>query len=296
MKKLTFICLLGVACVLVVAFFLGGLDLQLLNPHGEIALHQRSLIVTATLIMLIIVAPVMASLFFIAVKYREGNKDAKYSPENVVNLPSQLLWWAGPTAIILVVAALIWKNTHLLDPYRPLSSKEPPIDIQVVALRWKWLFIYPKENIATVNYIQFPNNTPINFELTADAPMNSFWIPQLGGQVYAMTGMVTKLHLVANEKGKYVGKAAEISGNGFSGMTFIAKSSSKEEYNAWLKTAKTFPRKLDAAEYERLVKPSTDAPVVLYSAVDKTLYNGIIMKYMSPNSDKKSTEEMEDMH
>lgn len=182
--------------------------------------------------------------------------------------------------IVATIAAITWKATHHLDPYKPINSKVEPVKIQVVALRWKWLFIYPKQNIATINFVQFPKDTPVNFELTSDAPMNSFWIPSLSGQIYAMTGMSTKLHLVADKEGDYPGSAAEINGVGFSGMKFTARSSTKDQFDEWVAGVKRDGKALSAKSYEKLSLPSINESVAHYSSVESGLYNKIIMKYM----------------
>jgi cytochrome o ubiquinol oxidase subunit 2 len=149
-----------------------------------------------------------------------------------------------------------------------------------VALQWKWLFIYPEQNIATVNFVEFPNSTPVNFQLTADAPMNSFWIPELGGQMYAMPGMSTQLHLMADRPGEFNGSAAEISGKGFSGMKFIAKATSQKDFDTWVKSVKQSSNMIDLSKYNKLAEPSENNPVITYASVEKDLYNSIIMKFM----------------
>jgi cytochrome o ubiquinol oxidase subunit 2 len=159
-----------------------------------------------------------------------------------------------------------------------LESNTKPLKIQVVALQWKWLFIYPEQGIATVNFVQFPEQTPINFEITADAPMNSFWIPQLGGQIYAMPGMVAKLHLIADKEGSYRGSSANLSGKGFAGMKFIAKSSSEADFEAWVDSV----RQSGPIDYTKVAEPSEYAPAAFYSLSDDNLFNQIVMKYMVP--------------
>jgi cytochrome o ubiquinol oxidase subunit 2 len=175
-----------------------------------------------------------------------------------------------------------WNSSHNLDPYKPLASNVKPLTIQVVALQWKWLFIYPEQGIATVNFAQIPEDVPINFEITSDAPMNSFWIPQLGGQIYAMPGMSTKLHLMAEEPGDYRGSSANISGEGYWAMRFTTRASSQEKFDDWVAEVKTSKQWLDAAEYKQLAKPSEDEPQIFYSAFDDDLYDTVVMKYMSP--------------
>ncbi len=147
--------------------------------------------------------------------------------------------WAVPIILIASLSVLNWKSTHELDPYQPIASNAPPLTVEVVALDWKFLFIYPQQNIATVNFIEFPVNTPLNFQLTADAPMSSFWIPQLGSQIYAMPAMSTQLHLIANSTGDFRGMDTEINGAGFSGMKFAARSVSQTDFNAWVASVKS---------------------------------------------------------
>ena len=262
--------------------FLTSCNMIVLDPKGTIGLQEKHLIVTATILMLIVVIPVIILTFVFAWKYRASNTQAKYDPEWAHNTRLEAVVWAIPCAIILVLGIITWKTTHELDPYKPLESNVKPITIQVVALDWKWLFIYPDQNIATVNFIQFPTGVPINFKITADAPMNSFMIPQLGGQIYAMAGMQTKLHLIADEPGDYYGMSASYSGAGFSWMRFTARASSEAEFNQWVNEVKQSPNKLTVAEYQQLVKPSEKNPVTYYSSVREKLYDSIIMKFMMP--------------
>jgi cytochrome o ubiquinol oxidase subunit 2 len=279
--------LLDLALLAVAAYFIfrpefnfGNFDL--LTPKGVIAQKQVSLLVTVTLIMLYIVIPVFVSLIYIVWKFRAG-KNITQSEAAAGSLKKEFLLWVGPAFIIFIISIINWKSTHELDPYRPIASANEPITIQVVALRWKWLFIYPKEKIATINFIEFPENTPIVFELTADdAPMNSFWIPQLGGQMYAMAGMSTKLNLMANQRGEFKGSAADISGFGFAGMRFKAKSVTKEEFENWVKNIKASSAELNSATYSELLKPSENNQPAVYSTAEEDLYDTIVMKYMKP--------------
>ncbi|MDO8515925.1 MAG: COX aromatic rich motif-containing protein, partial [bacterium] len=239
------------------------------------------LMLIALALMALAVIPVFIATVFIARKYREGNVRAEYIPEQKDSM-KQLLWFGFTGSIILILAVITWKSTHALDPYRPLASNVPPVRIQVVALQWKWLFIYPEQRIATVNFIQFPERTPVNFELTADAPMNSFWIPQLGGQIYAMPGMSTKLHLMADEPGDFPGVSAEISGRGFAGMKFIARASSQADFDAWVDSVKNSGNALMMDEYKRLAVSSENEPAAFYASTEDDLYNKVIEKFMSP--------------
>lgn len=265
-------------------------EIAILAPKGTIALQERDLIVTSTLLMLVVVIPVFVLTFFIVWKYRASNKKAIYMPDWASNRVIETIWWAIPGVIILILAIITWKSSHELDPFKPLSGDKTPITIQVVALNWKWLFIYPEQHIASVNFVVFPKDTPVNFEITADAPMNSFWIPQLGGQIYAMPGMNTELHLIATEEGTYKGSSANFSGSGFSGMKFTAASVSDEDFAKWVNTVKSAKESLSIDEYAKLTIPSMNEPVRSYAGVNEGLYDKIIMNYMSHREENGTTD------
>ena len=272
-------------------FFFKSSSFAVLNPQGTVAAQQRDLIITATLLMLIVVVPVFIMTFAFAWRYREGNRKAKYTPDWDHNYLAEFTWWTLPLIIIVILSGIIWRSSHALDPYQPLKDDKKALTVQVVALEWKWLFIYPEQGIATVNYVQFPENTPINFEITADAPMNSFWIPQLGGQVYAMAGMETKLHLMADKTGEFQGSSANLSGDGFSGMKFTAKATTQADFDKWVQSAKQSAGKLGMDEYDSLSEPSKDNPPATYSLGQNDLHDKIIMKYMRPDPQQKAEED-----
>lgn len=274
---------LSVAVGLLLGALLWGENIAVLNPKGTIASQQRDLIFFALALSAIIVIPVYVLTFFIAWKYRASNKKATYQPKLDGNRKLEFAWWAIPCVIITILGVVTWKSSHTLDPYRPLKSSTKPIPVQVIALQWKWLFIYPEQNIATVNHLQFPTNTPLNFQITADAPMNSFWIPQLGGQVYAMAGMTTKLHLIANEPGDYTGSSANISGESFADMKFSAKATSQKVFDDWVRQIKRSPNRLNINEYDALTAPGTNSTPIYYGATEKGLYDTVINKYMKAN-------------
>jgi len=280
-KKLKFIglFLLFLSAMLLIVGYLRGQSIAVLNPQGLIANKERGLIITITLLMLIVVLPVFGLTFAIAWKYREGNTGAKYAPDWDHNRWVETVWWGVPLVLIAVISMISWTSTHELDPFRPLKSRNPAITIQVVALQWKWLFIYPKQNIATVNFVQFPENTPVNFQITADAPMNSFWIPQLGGQIYAMAGMSTQLHLIADRAGSYRGSSANLSGPGFAGMNFAATASSAADFDSWVRSVKRVQNNLTMAEYHKLSQPSQNNLAASYSSRPANLYDTILAKY-----------------
>lgn len=278
---------LAVTVVVAVLFMLlQKYTFAVFEPKGAVASDERGLIIHAVLLMLIVVIPVFILAFTIAWRYRAGNTTAVYTP-NWQNSPmEELIWWAVPFEIILVLGALTWSSTHSLDPAKPLSVSGTPLVVEVVALDWKWLFIYPELGLASVNQLDFPVNRPVRFEITADAPMNSFWIPQLGGQIYAMTGMVTELNLSADTVGTYRGGSANYSGDGFAQMKFDANALSEADFNAWVAGAKQSGRMLDMASYTQLAQPGTTTPHT-YASVQNDLYNSIVMQFMSESSNDK---------
>jgi cytochrome o ubiquinol oxidase subunit 2 len=232
--------------------------------------------------MLIVVIPVFILTGYIAIKYREGNKSARYSPDFDHSPLVEGLWWAIPFIIIAILSVMAWNSSHSLDPFKPITSDKEPLKIQVVAMQWKWLFIYPEQGIASVNMAHLPVDRPVNFEITSDAPMNSFWIPQLGGQIYAMAGMRTKLHLIADTPGYYHGQSANISGSGFAGMTFTARACQPPDFEKWLAEVKNSSQDLTMANYDQLAEPSKNNPASYYSQADDGLFDAVIAKYMSP--------------
>jgi cytochrome o ubiquinol oxidase subunit 2 len=274
---------------------LGGCNMTLLDPTGQVGLDERNLIITATLLMLLVVVPVIVMTFLFAWKYRASNTDAVYTPKWSHSTKIEIAVWAVPVLIIIALGYVTYKSTHALDPYKPLESDVKPITIEVVAMDWKWLFIYPEQGIATVNKIVFPANTPINFKVTSDTVMNSFFIPGLGGQIYAMAGMQTKLHLIANRNAEMDGISANYSGAGFTGMKFKAISTSQADFDAWVSDVKKAPKKLEKAEYEALSKPSQNNPVELYSSFTPNLFQIIVDKYegMKPGPMKMDHEKKE---
>lgn len=278
--KLATGCVLGLIGLFLMGLFVSTHDIAVLNPEGAVGEKQRDLIVIATALCLLVIVPVFVMTFGIAWKYRASNDSAPYRPEWDHSKVFETIWWGVPIAIILVLGVITWHSSHALDPYRALDSEVKPVRIQVIALQWKWLFIYPEERIATVNYLQIPEKTPINFEITADAPMNALWIPKLGSQVYAMSGMTTKLHLIANQTGEYHGSSANISGEGFADMNFKVKATSRAEYNSWIHSIHGKNKLLMQQTYDSLAKPSVLAEPQTYLLYDDGLYDRVVMKYM----------------
>ncbi len=266
---------------------LEGCKWTLLDPKGQVGLDEQNLIITATLMMLLVVIPVIIMTFAFAWKYRASNTSAIYAPKWSHSTKIEITVWLVPILIIIALGSITYKSTHALDPYHSLESNVTPVNIEVVALDWKWLFIYPDLGIATINEIQFPEHTPLNFKITSDTVMNSFFIPALGSQIYAMAGMQTNLHLIANKKAEMDGISANYSGAGFAGMKFKAISTSQEDFIAWVAKVKAAPKLLDQDEYDTLAKQSQNNSVALYSKYMPNLFQKIISKYVGMKPGKQ---------
>lgn len=266
------------------SLLLSGCKFNVLNPKGIIAQSEFRLLVESILLMFIIVIPVLIMVIAIGWIYRAKNKrNAEYKPNWGHSNAIEIVCWSVPCIIIAVLATMTWISTHKLDPYRPIYVKgKKQLTIQVVALDWKWLFIYPKQGIATVNYLHIPVGTPVEFQITSDAPMNSMAIPQLAGQIYAMGGMRTKLHIVATHPGVYGGFSANYSGNGFAQMRFKVHAGSEGQFNAWVAKVKRSHRHLNIGSYAQLARPSINNPLVDYSSVSQGLFTGIINQFLNP--------------
>jgi cytochrome o ubiquinol oxidase subunit 2 len=277
--------LIAVAIIGVLVYVMQGRDIPVLDTHGTIANQQRDLILLTFGLGLLVVVPVLFMLFAIAWRYRAGNTKAKYEPEFDGHLGLEALWWGIPFLIIIVLAIITHVSTHALDPYKPLESNVEPIKVQVVSLEWKWLFIYPDKGVATLNYLNIPEDTPIDLTITSDAPMNSFWVPALAGQVYSMSGMSTKLHMMADTVGSYNGTSANISGEGFAHMRFKVNSMTNADFSKWVIASADSKNALSNESYAKLVKPSKDDGEITYRLTNNDLYNEIVMKYMSPEAE-----------
>jgi cytochrome o ubiquinol oxidase subunit 2 len=250
-----------------------------LNPKGAIGKQQLDLILISTALCLIIIVPVLILTFVIIWRYRhKPDRKAKYEPEWEHSTKLEVIWWSVPILIIAILAVVTARYTYKLEPSKPLEHEAKPIVIQVTSLDWKWLFQYPEQGIATVNYIQFPEDVPIQFELTSDAPMNSFWIPQLGGQIYTMSGMAMKLNLIADEPGSYLGMGANFSGREFGKMQFTAKATSREEFDQWVAGVRKTSPALTTEGYNELALPGLSKEVT-FSSIPEGLFQQIVTKY-----------------
>lgn len=282
-----------VAVVLVLAavcaciwFYLQGKTVAVLEPQGVIGKQELHLIIFTCLLSVIVVVPVFIMLFGFAWRYREGNKKAVYRPDEEGNKWLELLWWAIPVIIIGILGTVTVISTHQLDPYKPLASKVKPVNVQVIALQWRWLFLYPDQHVATINELRIPTGTPIHFTITADAPMSAFWIPSLGTQTYAMSGMNSQLNLEADKEGTYRGTNSNINGKGYADMQFAVDAVTPQYFDIWAATAAKEPLEnaLDWNAYEAIAKPSSDTSAVYYRLTDNYLYDEVMNKYMADGS------------
>ncbi len=272
---------------------LSGCNMVVMQPSGDIAAQQRDLIVVSVILMLIIIVPVMALTAFFAYKYRQSNTAARYDPEWHHSTALEVVIWSAPLVIIIALGAVTWISTHKLDPYRPLDRIDSaraipadvkPLTVEVVALDWKWLFFYPELGIATVNEMAAPVDVPINFKITASSVMNSFYVPALAGQIYAMPGMETKLHAVINREGEFAGFSANYSGDGFSHMRFKFHGLDQQGFDQWVAKVKAGGSALSREQYLELEKPSERNPVAYYSSVEDGLYSAILNMCTHPGA------------
>lgn len=268
---------------------LSGCQSALLDPKGMVGVREKELIITALVLMLIVVIPVILMTIYFAYKYRASNTDVEYTPDWSHSTKIEVVVWTIPIIIITILGVITWRSTHELEPSVPLKSDVEHMTIEVVSLDWKWLFIYPEQNIATVNYVAFPKDVPVEFKITSDNIMNSFFIPRLGSQIYAMPGMVTRLHLIANHEGEYKGISSSYSGEGFSHMKFTANAlADQASFDEWVQNVKAQPKTLnDFSDYQTLAKPSEDVPVTYYSEVPQDLFSSVVMQFMGSLNDEE---------
>ncbi|MHC2302426.1 cytochrome o ubiquinol oxidase subunit 2 [Rhizobium mongolense] len=272
-------------------FMLAGCNLVVMSPSGDIANQQADLILVSTFLMLLIIVPVLFLTLFFAWRYRRSNTAATYDPEWHHSTRLEVVIWSAPLAIIIALGAITWISTHKLDPYRPLDRLDAeraipagakPLTVEVVALDWKWLFFYPELGIATVNELAAPVDVPINFKITASSVMNSFYIPALAGQIYAMPGMQTRLHAVINKEGEYEGFSANYSGDGFSHMRFKFHGLNQQGFDDWVARVKAQGTALNRDAYLKLERPSDREPVRYYASAEAGLYEAILNMCATP--------------
>ena len=291
--------------LLIPLLLLGGCNLVLLDPSGDVARQQSDIMIITTIIIALIIVPVLIAIAVVAWRYRASNKNAKYEP-HWDHSPQLELWvWSGPLLIIIAVGAVSWLGTHQTDPYRaldriapgkPVPSDVKPLEVDVISLRWKWLFLYPQYGIATVNELAAPVDRPIQFKLTGDTMMDSFFVPALVGQVYTMPGMQTILHGVINKPGEYRGFSANYSGAGFTDMRFKFHGLTTQDFDAWVGKVRAAGGDLDLAGYDTLRKPTRNAPVQYFAKFDADLYQRVLNLCAEPGRVCKSQMMAADAH
>jgi cytochrome o ubiquinol oxidase subunit 2 len=280
MKKIIRLIFVGIMLLGTVLIFTGCDQLLLFNPKGPVGDSERSLIIISFVLMLIVVIPVFIMAFWFSLKYRASNTRATYAPKWDYSAVIDWVIWLVPVLIVTVLAYLAWSSTFSLDPYKSIHSENKPLRIEVVSMDWNWLFIYPDKDIAVVNELVLPSGVPVNFRLTSATVMTSFFIPQLGSQIYAMAGMQTRLHLLADEPGTYTGQNQEFSGDGYADMHFQVKVTSSEQFEEWVKKVKQSPDKLDLVRYEKLSRPTNGGLNIQFGSVRPGLFEHIMSEYM----------------
>ncbi|MFC4619778.1 cytochrome aa3 quinol oxidase subunit II [Camelliibacillus cellulosilyticus] len=268
----------GTILAIIGLFLLSGCSerFPVLDPAGPVGETQYRLILISALLTLIVVIPVIILLIVIVIRYRDKPKrKAPYRPEWDDNKKLEIVWWAIPIIIIAVLGFFTVKTTYQLA--KPPATTAEPLTIEVTSLDWKWLFTYPEQGVATVNHVEIPTGRPIQFVLTADAPMNSFWIPELGGQEYTMPGMAMRLWLQSNKDGVFTGKGANFTGKGFAHMSFKVHSKNQKDFDQWVEKVKASAPKMTEQKYQDLTKPSVVDPMS-FSAYPKDLYKNIVIK------------------
>ncbi len=267
---------------LALPLLLAACESAILDPRGPVGRAEKTLLIDSMAIMLAIVVPTIVAIFAFAWWFRASNTRARYLPEWEFSGQIELVVWAIPVMVIILLGGVTWIGAHQLDPAEPLSTTVKPVEIQVVSLDWKWLFIYPDEGIATVNQLTIPAGVPVRFSLTSASVLNAFFIPQLGSMIYTMNGMRTELNLHADEPGTYRGISSHYSGEGFSDMHFDVRAVAPGEYAAWLASTHGAGARLDAAGYAALAKPSINPPPSSYGAVESRLFDRIVSQAIAP--------------
>jgi cytochrome o ubiquinol oxidase subunit II len=273
---------LGLCAGLAPAFALGGCSSVLMNSQGPVAADEMTILLNALAIMLVIVVPTILATLLFAWWYRASNTRARYRPTFAYSGRVELVTWSIPILVILFLGGLTWIGSHKLDPAEPLKSATAPVNVQVVSLDWKWLFIYPDKGIASVNELVVPAGTPIHLKLTSASVMNTFFVPQLGGMIYTMNGMADDLYLQANRPGVFYGQSAHFSGDGFSDMHFDVQAVSPAQYAAWAQQTSSAGPSLDEPAYAALAKQSTHVAPFTYRSVTADLFEHIVQQRVAP--------------
>lgn len=261
---------------------LGGCALihsPVLDPAGPVALAERDLLIWAFAVMMIVAIPVFAMTAWFATRYRASNTSSAYEPDWCASTKIEIAIWTIPAMIVVALGILLWNATDKLDPYRSLTGSEPAMKVQAIALDWRWLFIYPKQGIATINELVIPRNEPVDVEITSDTVMTALYIPRLAGQIYAMAGMRTRLNLRADKSGTFTGRNSQYNGKGFSDQKFAVRSVGPDDFKSWVASVKASPDHLDATRYAKLADEQATSPVEHFSSVPTSLFADVIKKH-----------------
>jgi cytochrome o ubiquinol oxidase subunit II len=258
-----------------------------LDPRGPVGKAERVILYDSTAIMLAVVIPVIVLTLAFAWWFRAKNERARYRPDWEFSGRIEMIIWSIPALVILFLGGIAWTGSHDLDPPVPLADSAEPLDIEVISLDWRWLFIYPHEGIASLNRLVVPAGVPLRFRLTSTTVMNSFFVPQLGSQIYAMPNMVTRLNLKADQPGTFEGLSAQFSGDGFSDMRFDLVSTEAEAFKDWVTTTKGQGGVLDARTFEELVRPAKAEGARTYAQVSEGLFDRISSGHMAAVSPQR---------
>jgi cytochrome o ubiquinol oxidase subunit II len=267
-----------------------------IDARGSAALAERDLLYLVSGLILIVVVPVFVLTVWFVWRYRAPSGKGRYTPEWSYSAPLDAVVWLVPTLIVACIAYLVWDHTHKLDPYRPIASASTPLEVDVIAQDWKWLFVYPEQDIAAVNELVFPSARPLRLKLTSDTVMNSFYVPGLVGQIFAMAGMRTELNVLASGPAEFVGRNTQFSGEGFADQQFTVRAATPAQFEAWVAQARRSPATLDAGSYAALAKPSRKVPPTYYSGVEPNLFARVIEKYKNPHRQSHTAATMTGAH
>ena len=270
------------ACVILSSFALSGCRPAILDPQGPVGAAERTILLNSLAIMLAIVVPTIVAALAFAWHFRAGNTRANYRPDWAYSGRLEALVWGIPALVVIFLGGIAWIGSHDLDPAKPLASRDKPLEVQVVSLDWKWLFLYPDHGVASVNALVVPTGAPVHFSLTSASVLNAFFVPQLGGMIYTMSGMTTQLNLQADISDSYRGLSSHFSGDGFADMAFEVKATSSDDFNAWVKASQASSNALDRARYEELSRQSKNDPPVVFRLADQNLFDAIVMQHIPP--------------
>jgi len=270
--------LVALGLVILFWFLVDGKRIDVLQPSGEVASAQKDIFALTVFLSALVVLPVFVMLAVFSLRYRKGNKTASYRPEWGENKWLEGLWWGIPILIIGILGVVTYQTSHSLDPYKERAGGKP-LDVQVVAMRWKWLFIYPEQQVASLNHLPIPVDRPVRFSMTADAPMSAFWIPSLGSQKYAMNGMSSELNLKPKQVGEFTGYTTNINGEGYAKMTFKTKVMTQKDFSSWTSKAKSSDDPMGMAQYDTLARPESVTDERTYRLTDAKLFDMVLQKY-----------------